>query len=338
MRNFLHAPFTTTMDASVCVHFSFDMSESIPSYRCILKATLYTIHSVTSQLCCFLSCSLHCHFCIWGSLPPHLLQRVSTCGPFVLLVAEVLESMLSAELPLAVHVEGVLRRHAGHPATHNAMTTGPVYQELTAEELENACATTGLPPDQISKHHRSVYDTSIMCRAYTGADGTNIHEHSDTCRREGTAFCRLGKPSALTECTCVVELHGVPDPTNPKANGEPSERVEPKPGGVTQPPEGSGVARDRRVSPLDLDDARLLVWELLRSRLELDGAAGLDLPPHLLAQLRELSATELAAVTKALAKRNGQVVEFNATMTALLGCNTAAYFLGSLEQARGALW
>jgi len=46
----------------------------------------------------------------------------------------------------------------------------------------------------------------------------------------------------------------------------------------------------------------------------------------------------LMSIAKKLPCRNGNIVMFNPALTSLTGSNTAAYFLGMLEQARGALF
>jgi hypothetical protein len=46
----------------------------------------------------------------------------------------------------------------------------------------------------------------------------------------------------------------------------------------------------------------------------------------------------LKSIAKKLPCRNSSIVMFNPTLTSLTGSNTAAYFLGMLEQARGALF
>jgi hypothetical protein len=44
-----------------------------------------------------------------------------------------------------------------------------------------------------------------------------------------------------------------------------------------------------------------------------------------------------ARFLSALEFRNGIFVDLNPTITAALGCNTANYFMGSLEQARACI-
>ena len=306
----------------------------------VTRTVTCNLYSFLFLLCVAPPCSLHCHFCIWGGLPAHVLQRVSTCPPLVDVVAKVLESMFTAELPPAVHIEGLLRRRAGQQAPHDATSMAPVFRPLTMEAIHALLASQpGADREQVVQAHRDEHDRCFKCRALLVAETTNIHAHNDiACRRETTAYCRLCKPTADTDRTGVVELECVPDPTTKKWDGSEGERVQAKPGGVTAAPDNVGLGRDKVAYPLDLQDTRLQVWELLRTRLVYDHAMDVGLPEHLRVQLAKLSAAELDEVTNALAKRNGLLVEFNPTLTAVLGCNTAAYILGGVQQARGALW
>ena len=284
--------------------------------------------------------SLHGHFCIWGGLPPQLLQRVGGSVAAVQQVAEVLDSMFTATVPAAVHVEGLLRRRAGVPPAYNAMSMAECYTPLAADELERIADATGRPAAQLLHDHRAAYDTRFAARMHAGVDATNVHVHSGTCQRDTTEFCRLSKPNGLVAATGVVELECEPDVTakSTRAGGLPKDRVKAREEGVTAPPAGAGMHRDMMVSPLDLADTRLLFWELLRPEVQLTEDVRAALSPESRAQLEALTPHQLEALVAALLKRNGSIVEYNATLTALLGCNTAALILGGREQARGALW
>ena len=288
------------------------------SFVC-LKITLLCV----SHFC---DCSLHAHFCVFGALPPTLLQRVAGVPVLVTAVADVLDSILTAQLPPAVHLEGLLRRKAGIPATHHSMSMAPEYKP---------------PQDDADAdgQHRAEYERRLQHRAHLGADNTNIHQpHSDACWREDTPFCRMSKPSGLVPETGVVEVVGVPVETDTSPDGRVGERAQARPEGVSPLPAGTGYQRDRSKSPLDLDDTRLLIWELARPSLDRDSAAVHDLPPDIRSRMEALTPPEQDELYNLLLRRNGTLVEFNDTLTCVLGCNTAAYILGGLEQAQGALW
>jgi len=58
----------------------------------------------------------------------------------------------------------------------------------------------------------------------------------------------------------------------------------------------------------------------------------LNIPTDIQTMLKELSAIQHERVNNALIRRNGLVVEYNPVISGLLGCNTAAYILGSETQ------
>ena len=62
-----------------------------------------------------------------------------------------------------------------------------------------------------------------------------------------------------------------------------------------------------------------------------------NLPEDLKQRLRNLTPQQTIAMSKTLANRNGMVVEYNETMSALLGCNTNTSILGSDVQAKAIL-
>jgi hypothetical protein len=271
--------------------------------------------------------SLHAHFCVFGALPPELLQRVAGVPALVGTVAGVLDSILTAQLPPSVHLAGLLRRRDGIPAEHHSMSMAPEFTPATSSD------------PAVEAQHRADYDQRVLHRAQLGADNTNIHNpHSDSCRREDTPFCRMSKPSGLVPVTGVVEVVGVPVETDTSPDGRVGERAQARPEGVSPLPSGTGYQRDRSKCPLDVEDTRLLIWELARPSLDRDSVAVRDLPPDIRSRMEALTPPEQDELYNLLLRRNGTLVEFNDILTCVLGCNTAAYILGGLEQAQGALW
>lgn len=73
------------------------------------------------------------------------------------------------------------------------------------------------------------------------------------------------------------------------------------------------------------------------SNTDMDPRDVLRLPVHLLEQYANLSQENQDIMNKVLPKRNGLIVEFNEVITGMLGCNTNAGVLGSVEQAKRTL-
>ena len=92
--------------------------------------------------------------------------------------------------------------------------------------------------------------------------------------------------------------------------------------------------RNRLTHPIPEADQRCIVWETQRNAE--DEISRLD--PSIKAEVDALPQRQKEALMKALAVRNGAVVSFNPVLTQCLGSNTAAYLLGSEEQARAALF
>lgn len=87
------------------------------------------------------------------------------------------------------------------------------------------------------------------------------------------------------------------------------------------------------------------MWEYKRSQIQpleppandIDSTNVLRLPIALLEQYENLSPEDKKSLNMALPKLNGLIVEYNEIITALLGCNTNAGVLGSVEQAKSTL-
>lgn len=66
-------------------------------------------------------------------------------------------------------------------------------------------------------------------------------------------------------------------------------------------------------------------------------AGALRLPNELLTKFKKLKPEEKEDLNRILEKRNGLIVEYNETISAMLGCNTNVGILGSEEQAKSTL-
>jgi len=100
------------------------------------------------------------------------------------------------------------------------------------------------------------------------------------------------------------------------------------------------MERDFLENPLTTLDTRCIYWDIQRARLNLEEAGAQD--PQLQETLESLNRLSDANVKRivqmALPLRNLAVVETSPIACALLACNTAAYLLGGLEQAKGILF
>jgi G3E family GTPase len=101
-------------------------------------------------------------------------------------------------------------------------------------------------------------------------------------------------------------------------------------------PEVRSCLRDHSVHPIQPADPRTIVWELKRPRL---GGPDANLDSYSqerrdrIARLTEQQRHELQSIIE---YRNWIVVEVDGLTTVVVGCNTAAYFLGSVEAAKAA--
>ncbi len=95
--------------------------------------------------------------------------------------------------------------------------------------------------------------------------------------------------------------------------------------------------RNRATHPLPESDPRCILWELIRE--EIDAEAVIQgMERDIKMEIDALNDQNKTLLMQALAVRNGALVEFSPALTEYLGCNTAAYLLGSEEQARSALF
>ena len=255
--------------------------------------------------------SLHMHIVTWGSFPPRFLQQSATCPHLVKLVAASLDTMFSATLDSEVHIESLLQQFKGGRGGRSCLY-------LSHDPLTH--------PNEFKED----VDRSVTL--------SNIHIHTQTCHKPptGRTHCRLARPAPIMETTGCVQI--VPM----KQDNEPTSfTVLPE---ILPPDPFSQLCRNIYVMPVCAPDRRLVMWELrhplissLRAdkspesadMIEDEKATYLRIPEHLQHQLNELTPVQHQRLFNRLTKRNGLGVEYNPVTSALLGCNTAVYILGS---------
>jgi hypothetical protein len=260
--------------------------------------------------------SPHMHIVYWGGLPPALLQSVAENPLFVQLVAATLDNVFRGTATPTAHLSALLRRRRGAEFERPALypPRHPLHQpELFQQDVDRSAASV------------------------------QVHKHDRTCHKSnaGKTLCRLSRPQPLLEATRVVQIKPATTPDGRNTYKEMA-TIEPAP---SPSPD----------STLDFlrPDSRLIIYEQKRPRLQLRSSAtdndqnghwvivcGDD--THAVSAdcqkiLDGLTAEELTRLQAELASRNGLVVEYNALLTALLGCNTNVSLLGSAAQAKAIL-
>jgi hypothetical protein len=253
--------------------------------------------------------TLHGHMPAFGSLPPSLLQKVGSYPALVKQVAVALDSMLSAELSKVEHVKGMVRRCNRVRTPHGALDMSPDPAKEPA---------------------------AFQQRVATIVDACQLHvTHHITCMREEGTPCRMAKPSGLAITTGVVQLTCEPGESRQGASGKVVDRVVVLPEIVAEDYERTWD-RDMHVSPVCPMDTRALYWQLQRTAISTD--LNSDLPADVVASVEALGPVQRIKLIGELLRRNGAVVDYNDVVTSALGCNTAAYMLGSAEQGVATLF
>jgi hypothetical protein len=274
--------------------------------------------------------ALHAHKGIWTLLNPLILQNVAAYPLLVAHIASILDDMFLAHMPAEQHVNGLVRRLNAQPATRAA------FEVPLNSSINTTCA-------------------QFWDRVYQSMDTFQIHSHRETCHNGGPS-CRMAKPSGLVSFTGAVELEIVEDEEDNSISYE----ILPS---ITEEDHVNGHNRNRLTHPLPKEDARCIAWELKRPLIDISFLfSDRQIPADILRDLhlnnvisldnyfanadRSLINYELPPLTdqqigklaRALLKRNGSVVDVNATATSVLNCNTAAYLLGGKQQAKSALF
>jgi hypothetical protein len=361
--------------------------------------------------------SLHGHGVCWGVLKAAALQEGAANGTLRAMMAKILDKMITAHLPAAIHLDNLIREKRFSPVYRGAFFQ-PKY---SGEVDDNNNRNTRKPTNNKIKKSKAEIDVEEESKCKMGEEfdmhvkksngATNIHKHSVTCvkkdkqlteeqrkqrqqrllhdekKNEGkdtqeyvirppyqhVDSCRLAKPSGNpVDKTKPVEL---------KMNIGNDEVIAHD---VSHPTHDRTADRDLNVCPLAEDDKRIIAWELKRpnvynpddvlfTKTIIPRGESKDTGPQtevaksspneividdVLDELNKLSKfdisiedlkdlkTRFAALPLAdaqdilsrIATRNGMVVEFSPALSGCLGCNTAIYILGAVEQAKAAMF
>jgi hypothetical protein len=270
--------------------------------------------------------TLHFHGIFFGGLRPELLQSVSHDSDMASAIAVALDSMYQAEIPREMHILSFLS---------SKFPQGRTY----------------IPP-VIRAQKTTENNIGLQCMEM--AHTTNYHKHTFTCHKppNGHTGCRLCFGRGNTEKTCLVEL----DPSSEEASDIVVMQE------ISPPP-------DLKVGPLVALDPRILAWEVRRPTLE----SLRDIPDNLSQDSAERKNWILSELKNSMPRNtarreatrvltclegltldgleivylnlqaelpffNRYVVEYNSTLTALIGSNTDAMLLGNMEQSKATMF
>jgi hypothetical protein len=277
--------------------------------------------------------SLHYHCLVWGSISPKLLQGGAHIEEVCNEIGLSLDNMYSAELPREAHV-------------YNSITTCMRRNQLFRKDVKRHYGILEVPPSLVEDSEGYHHHVCANCLC------TNMHTHSFTCHKPPTGHdgCRMNYPCEHCEKTCPVQLSKDAE----DENGVPVvlDKIEDPPLRIDLSDTGN---------PLQPKDRRLIAWELKRTKIEklesieadpsgkefyyavLKDALG-TYPGNgaVLRFLQQLNSDEIKSVyeyvNENLEGANKNVVAYNPALTACLGCNTAAYFLGNTTQSNSSIY
>ena len=346
-------PIATTLEFKAMLHSVFEILIGLPesmmeAYK-VKKTTPYTTlrKGVFGQVIAGYAVieesdrkSLHTHCLFWGSLSPNVLQAVAAYPYLWDEVACVLDSMYIAEVPRELHIKKDIEKEQRK-----------CDPDRNRHEYNNPAALYDIPT--ASSSEGSDFQ-SFVCNSMKR---TNDHEHSFTCKKgaQGRVGCRGSKPSGLVLDTRPVQIEFTND------NG-----TENKTKIIAKIPEEVNIQsskyRDLFMQPLPEVDSREIVWEIKKPPLDampipncvVDDVSSWyinslkqEMQPYTMSSgteewLTTLNGSDIEALYEQLSQKlveaNGWMVESNEVLTACLGCNIAAYLLGSTEQSKAALF
>lgn len=315
--------------------------------------------------------ALHFHGAIFTDLSAHMLQDVAHLPHMKGAIQQVLDSLVTAHIPLGRHLENILSKVYRSEA--------PKYRPV--HHVDKVAPAPDEPLDQWLD--RIVHMAECTC----GALG--IHDHTESCRlgKFGMVGCRYAKPEDVwggptaivqidlsteykvrtMDCRqSVLPAGSLADPlprclsqeylTALKKHAKSKDSARPKAPdpksrvleiSLTGPP----PRLPRNAAPLYNQDDRILVVRFHRPSIELlpelqaafqqdtpvsGTATGLSEP--LVDLLNAMPTEQRRALATVLRGRNGLVVDFNRVLSAALGCNTNVSFLGARCQAMNGIF
>ena len=258
---------------------------------------------------------------MWGALPTQLLQAAGGLPSMVPIIDAAINNIACSELEPIVYV-------------------GNIFAKLQGESGERPTLFEAHNP--ISEKNQFEDDVNRVVKTCNNACGEDMHEHTQTCYKSNSDYCRMARPQPTIDKTrCVQLIYGPETAEHPEKY-----IVLPE---IELQKEETTANRDLSVNPVPQRDSRILIWEMKREASSLpllstteqegkkSGTDFLELPADLQAYYDSLTPASKERVNRALKNRNGIVVEYNKIVSALLGCNTDVSFLGSDSQAKLAL-
>ncbi len=252
---------------------------------------------------------------MWGALPTYLLQAAGGLPFMVPIIDAALNTINCTELETSVHIRDIIRR-------------------LKKKSREK--------PILFEPHNPILEEKEFQCDVNRVITSCNIHEHTETCLKPQSDYCRMARPQPIIDETRCVQIIYAPETPEHREKYIVLPEVEP-------PQKETTAERNVELNPIVERDDRTLIWEMKRSRnvlpilctTEQDGkTSGLDflkLPNDLQSEFDLLPRDTREYVNRTLEKRNGIVIEYNKIASSILGCNTDVSLLGSDSQAKLAL-
>ena len=266
--------------------------------------------------------ALHGHCGLFGGcLPCDLLQKVAAFRDLRAKVIKIIEGMFRSQMTPSEHLIGMVDRVKGRKVTPHAFRPAPL---------------PGCPlPNGVS------FESTV-----TSIQGhKQVHGHRETCHHgaAGEFGCRMAMSQPLVESTRCIQID--PD-TEPLSQEEQTRGKRWIPNTLAtieeENYEETRKDRDYQVNPIPARDKRCIMWQLGRPEIPAHEPGFLDslaeLPASVRGEIDEMSDDHRFILFRALVKRNGSLVEINETISATLGCNTANYLLGGIEQAKATIF
>jgi flagellar biosynthesis GTPase FlhF len=299
--------------------------------KCRLAGLIRSIigaHEITSKG------SIHSHFSAQGGIPPSALRKMAHIPTLRKVILEVLEQMFVTELPRELHVTRTVEAKIRDQGNGS---------KIGGRRLCAIFACPSITDTDAFKNHWELNGAAFQ-----------VHEHNFTCFKGilGYTGCRLCYPQYIFDESMIWQLtddctaEGIPkakqdiDPIPPwDSNTYPVE-----------PPDGRPLVtelkrRECQALPTFADLEKTAstkstnVYNVMRDEIvKAMGEKGTDRDVHYVQTCSETHIIQVySAVESMLPKANGNVVSFMPWLTAVTGCNTAMYHLGSETQSNASM-
>jgi hypothetical protein len=269
--------------------------------------------------------ALHGHASIWAGIPPDIVQVMLQWNEGLVKIQKVMKSYIQCHIPPVYHLKRAAM-YATPPAERKEKnlyeTNKPIYHDLQEQLIYNTIY--------------NVINTTA-----------NVHEHTETCEKapHGVDGCRLAyRQEAVNDVDVkVIEIVSVT-----KSEIKTDDYVNIKDPNIAPI---SFQERNMEEQPLPISSKRCFVCmpprpfiplqqyhtDNLEDLIKQGDFTGVQIEQWLNI-IKDLNDKDRAFVEHVLTTRNEAVVNFSPTATQCLCCNTAAYLLGGMEQAKAILF